>query len=244
MSNKKSKGMKTEPGDVLKYRYTFIFQNGREKVFEILLDKKTLNIIRQSSEEPPEWARYENFECAEAECAKRHNDYCPLAVNMQDILQFFSDIPSYEKVTIRAEANERIYMKETSVQSGVGSLLGLIMPTSGCPVLAKLKPLVRFHLPFASIEETEFRVFSMYLLAQYVLMRQGREPDWEMKNLKDVYEQILRINRNVSSKIADLENKDASINAVVALDNFAQFVKSSLDESDLSDIEQLFKEWF
>jgi len=50
------------------------------------------------------------------------------------------------------------------------------------PIFEKLKPMVRFHLPFASIEETKYRAISMYLLAQYFLYQQGSQPDWDLKN--------------------------------------------------------------
>lgn len=229
--------------NILKYVYTFVFNDGTEKKFEILLDRKTLNIISNEQKEIVEWARRDQFKCANEFCNTLHKDYCPIAVNIDNIIKFFSDINSYETVKIYAEVDERTYYKETSVQKGISSLIGIIMPTSGCPVLAKLKPLTRFHLPFASIEETEFRVIGMYLFVQYMIMQRGGEPDWEMKKLKKIYEDILKINRTLSEKVASLENKDASINAIVALDNFAQFISSSLEYNDLTDFEDIFKEW-
>lgn len=235
--------METEPNNVLKYVYTFVFNDGKEKKFEILLDKQTLNIISTKQNSSAEWARRYNFNCANELCNTMNEEYCPVAVNIDNIIQFFSDINSYETVKIYAEVDERTYFKETSVQKGVSSLMGIIMPTSGCPVLAKLKPLTRFHLPFASIEETEFRVIGMYLFVQYMIMQRGGTPDWEMKKLKKIYEDILKINKTISEKVANLENKDASINAIVALDNFAQFISSSLEYNDLSDFEDIFKEW-
>ncbi len=229
--------------NVLKYVYTFIFNDGREKKFEILLDRNTLNIISTKNIEIAEWAKRENFSCSNELCNKMFDQYCPIAVNIDNIIKFFSDINSYESVKIYAEVDERTYYKETSIQKGVSSLIGIIMPASGCPVLSKLKPLIKFHLPFASIEETEFRVISMYLFAQYLIMQKGGIPDWEMNKLRKVYEEILKINRALSEKVANLENKDASINAIVALDNFAQFITSSLEYKDLSEYEKIFSEW-
>ena len=34
--------------------------------------------------------------------------------------------------------------------------------------MESLKPMVRFHLPFATVEETVFRSVSTYLLSQYL----------------------------------------------------------------------------
>lgn len=235
--------MEPEPNNVLKYTYTFVFNDGTEKKFEILLDRDTLNIVKTKKDNLPSWARRDQFSCPNEICNTTNDEYCPIAINLENIIEFFRDINSYETVKIYAEVDERTYFKETSVQKGVSSLMGIIMPTSGCAVLAKLKPLTRFHLPFASIEETEFRVIAMYLFVQYMIMQRGGTPDWEMKKLKKIYEDILKVNRTLSQKIANLENKDASINAIVALDNFAQFISSSLEYNDLSDFEKIFKEW-
>ena len=227
----------------LEYKFTFVFMNGEEKNIELKIQKDSLLLVTDPDKVVPEWARQDNFCCPVQTCLKEHPAHCPIAVNLHNIITFFSDVPSYEKVKIIAEVNNRTCSKETSVQDGVGSIAGIIMATSGCPVLGKLKPMVRFHLPFATIEETEFRVFSMYLLAQYFLMKNGKRTDWEMKRLKELYSDIQRINQHFARKIADLEKMDTSINAVVILDNFANSVTFDLDDDDLSNIEYLFKDW-
>lgn len=228
---------------ILEYKFRFVFANGSEKTLTLKIDAETLELIRQSDEPLPEWSKHKNFQCSHEDCNTFHPIYCPIAVNLHDVIKFFSDIPSYERVTIHADVNGRSYTKETTIQDGAGSIIGIVMPTSGCPVLNKLKPLVRFHLPFASIEETEFRVFSMYLLAQYLRSRKGKTPDWKLTELKDMYEKIQSINQNVAAKIADMEKMDTSINAVVILSNFAHSVTFDLEDDDLSGLEKLFKEW-
>ena len=141
------------------------------------------------------------------------------------------------------ETNQRTYSKDCNVQTGVSGLMGVIMPASGCPVLGKLKPLARFHLPFSSLEETEFRVFSMYLLAQFIRMKEGKDSDWQLKGLQKIYDDIHQVNQYIAEKIRDLENKDASINAVVILNNFADSVSMSIEEEDLWKIEPLFRDY-
>lgn len=227
--------------DLLKYSYKFAFKDKSEKTFEVFLNPRTLDVVREGCDNSPEWTKLENFQCNSCQIDKEKYECCPVAVSLKDIITFFSNIPSYEEIVLEVTTPERTYVKDTSVQVGVGGIIGILMPTSGCPTLGKLKPLVRFHLPFASIQETEFRVFSMYLLAQYFKMKKGKEPDWEMKNLKEMYEDIQKLNVNIARKIADLEAKDASINAVVVLNNFADSIQFSLDDDDLSDIEFLFK---
>lgn len=233
----------SDTNKLLEYKFKFVFQHGEEKSIELKIHKYSLLLETDSNEEPPGWTQHENFCCPIKSCLNEHTTYCPIAVNLNNVINFFSNIPSYEKVKIIAEINDRTCSKITSVQDGVGSIVGIIMVTSGCPVLGKLKPMVRFHLPFATIEETEFRVFSMYLLAQYFKMKNGDEADWQMKKLKELYSDIQKINQNIARKIADLEKMDTSINAVVILDNFANSVAFGLDDDDLSSIKYLFNEW-
>ena len=59
--------------------------------------------------------------------------------------------------------------------SVVFSLIGIYMVTSGCPIMDKLRPMARFHLPFASTEETIYRAISTYLLGQYFLEQKGKK---------------------------------------------------------------------
>ncbi|MFC2134241.1 DUF6901 family protein [Bacteroidota bacterium] len=226
---------------IITYTYKFVFSSGEEKKYIVNLDPKTLKLIKDENPSPPNWTKLKNFKCSHCPLNEDEHQYCPVALNIDDIISFFSDTNSFEEVEVVVETSERKYLKNTSVQVGVGGLIGVIMPTSGCPIMGRLKPLVRYHLPFATIDETEFRVFSMFLLGQYLIMRKGEKPDWDLHGLKQLYEDIQTLNINVAKKIADLEAKDASINAVVVLNNFANSVSFCLDEDDLSDFEFLFQ---
>lgn len=223
--------------------YRFRFENGTEKVFNVNIHSRSLNIIRPQREDYPEWAKYKNFRCPHCPVNAQEDEFCPVAVNLEEIIRFFSNTASYEKITLSVETKERTFIKETSVQSGVSGIIGILMVTSGCPVMGKLKPMVRYHIPFATLEETEFRATSMYLLAQFFRKKWGLEPDWEMKKLINIYENIRILNQNVCRRIADVEAKDASINSLVILNNFADYVTLSLDDDMMNDLEALFVEY-
>jgi len=227
--------------DKLRFHYTFKLKSGLHKSFEVIVDYASLNIIYAKNETFPDWTRLENFKCKHCSLDQKLHEYCPLAINLVDIIQTFQDINSYDEAEIIVDTLNRSYSKVTSVQSGVSSMLGIRMVTSGCPVMGKLRPLIPTHLPFASLEETEQRVLSTYLLAQYVKWKKGGDPDWEMSNLMNIYEDIRILNHNVSKKIADLEKKDVSINSLIVLNNFADYVSFTLDEKMLDDFEQLLK---
>ncbi|NCQ18347.1 MAG: hypothetical protein COW85_06130 [Ignavibacteria bacterium CG22_combo_CG10-13_8_21_14_all_37_15] len=229
--------------DILKYSYTFKLKSGLEKTFVVSVDKSSLSIIYKNNGSFPEWTKLQNFKCSHCELDPKIHEYCPLAINLVDIIQTFQEYNSFDEAEITVETENRNYSKTTSIQSGVSSMLGIRMVTSGCPVMGKLKPLIPTHLPFASLEETEMRVLSSYLLAQYVKWKRGGEADWEMTNLINIYEDIRILNHNVSKKIADLEKKDVSINSLIVLNNFADYVTFTLDEKMLDDFETQFKEF-
>jgi len=229
--------------DILKYSYTFKLKSGLEKTFVVSVDKSSLSIIYKNNGSFPEWTKLQNFKCSHCELDPKIHEYCPLAINLVDIIRTFQEYNSFDEAEITVETENRNYSKTTSIQSGVSSMLGIRMVTSGCPVMGKLKPLIPTHLPFASLEETEMRVLSSYLLAQYVKWKRGGEADWEMTNLINIYEDIRILNHNVSKKIADLEKKDVSINSLIVLNNFADYVTFTLDEKMLDDFETQFKEF-
>lgn len=108
---------------------------------------------------------------------------------------------------------------------------------------AKLFLLAHFHLPFATLDETEYRTFSIFLFAQFLRHRNGLQPDWKLSSLSNLYDDIIKINKNLAERIAKLEKLDASINAVTILNNFAFSVSYSLEEEDFTKFENLFENW-
>lgn len=223
------------------YHYKFVFSNGSEKKFDIKLDAKTLGLIQTEKKVYPEWAELKCFKCPNCFLDEARNKFCPVAAGLADIIDSFKDSISYEEVDVSIETDARIYVKRTALQKGLSSLMGIYMVTGGCPVMVKLKPMVRFHLPFATIEETAYRVFSMYLLAQYFLRKHGKETDWELKNLVKIYDDIQTINKSFCKRLSHIKVEDASLNAVVILNTFADFVTFSVNENMLDSMEVLFE---
>jgi hypothetical protein len=162
-------------------------------------------------------------------------------MSLVDLVESFKGSISFEKAKIVFEFEDRTYFKHTALQEGLSSLIGIYMVTSGCPLMEKLKPMVRFHLPFATEEETMYRVISMYLLAQYFMYKKGQNPDWELKNLVKIYEDIRIVNKNICRRLANIKIEDSSINALITLDCFADAVTFSINENMLGEIELLFK---
>jgi len=211
--------------------YSFRFKKRSQKLFEIRLDPETLNLISKAKSHPLEWTRLNYRRCSVCSLDERLYDYCPVAVNLADIAVEFKDIFSYEEVEVSVRVNERIYMKETSVQEGLSSLVGIIMATSGCPVLEYLKPMVRFHLPFASIEETAFRMMSMYLMARYIVFKEKGIEGFHFDGLREIYRDVSSVNRDFSERLKAASERDANLNALVNLDCFANLIPLTIEET-------------
>ncbi|MCF6270246.1 MAG: hypothetical protein L3J41_11080 [Melioribacteraceae bacterium] len=228
-----------KPGQI-KFLYKFTFREQITVSFEVKINYKTLLIENDVSHIHKEWTKLKNFACPNCPLDIAKNEYCPLAKNLAGVLDFFNSLPSYEEAKVSVDTNDRTTSKQTTVQIGVGSLIGIIMASSGCPIIGVLRPLVRFHLPFASLEETEYRVFSTYVFAQYFKFITGDKPDWELTKLKAAYEQIQIVNKNIVTKLSDVELNDTSRNAVVTLSSFAEYIIFNLEDKEYIHLKDVF----
>ncbi|MBN2406951.1 MAG: hypothetical protein JXJ19_04585 [Elusimicrobia bacterium] len=235
MNHKSSNG--TED---IRIRYRFKLNSGEDKEFLVRLDGETLDLINEKKDSYPEWTRLEKFRCPNCTLDEKENEYCPVVINLFDIIDFFKDSVSYEEIDLTIDTEERTYSRHTSLQTGLNSLVGIYMVTSSCPIMEYLKPIVRFHLPFGTIEESSFRMISMYLLAQYFVMKKGGQADWDLKNLVNIYEDIRIVNRNFCEKLTQIKVQDATLNALVSLDCFAFSISYFIDKDRLEKLESLF----
>src|SRR5574337_945146 len=173
--------------------YAYRFSDGSTKNFELLLDKGALVLLRAKHENPPEWSRIEFNQCLNCPLDKSAHPYCPIAVNLSEIAEAFKNRSSLERVNVLVTVDERSYVKNTMVPQGLSPLLGIIMTTSGCPVMEPLKPMVRYHLPFASLEETVFRMVSMYLVGQFLRHHEGKTAEWSLEGLARIYGEVAKV---------------------------------------------------
>lgn len=222
------------------YRYHFVFDSDHAVDIKINLDPETLQFIPSDKQPAPYWARFDYLVCEGCHLNISDQSFCPVAVNIASVIKAFKDAYSYDVVDVTVETQDRMYAKlQVPIQQPLSSLLGIIMVTSGCENLDKLRPMAKYHLPFASTEETIYRATSMYLLAQYLRYKKGLKPDWDMTELVDIYDNIDQINANICKRLQEASKKDASLNAVVILDVFAQMISTSF-EYTLKDFEYLF----
>ncbi|MBU3914897.1 hypothetical protein KKA14_05120 [bacterium] len=225
--------------DLYEIDYEFIYEDGSRMAFNIGLDRKTITYQRKESQTKPEWARLENEQCSNCSLRKEEHPYCPICLNIGELVEAFRGMLSTGNCTVICTTEERTFSKETSTQVGLFSIFGIIMATSNCPVIHLFKPMARFHLPFSSIEETMVRTASYYLLRQYFEYKKGKVPDIDLKKLDQYYSNIQIVNQGILARITNLVEKDAEMNAIVILNSLAQMFNLEFDES-LDSLEYLF----
>ena len=222
-------------------QYKFSFQSGESKEILLQLDKETYSLIPMGEHVPPSWANLNLHTCQDCPLEPATHLYCPIAVQLGEVVEIFKNHNSYDEVTVEVVDSRRSYHKKTSLQEGLGSLVGIIMATGGCPVLAPLRPMVRFHLPFATMEETEFRMISMYLVAQFIRQKKGMQPDWTLEGLQAIYNKVCGVNQSFAKRIRAAAQNDVGINAIVILDCFAKAVPFAI-RTLMKDYEKNFDE--
>jgi hypothetical protein len=185
--------------------------------------------------ELPPWTALDVCQCKSCPLSPREVPRCPAAVDVFRIAERFAGNLSYERVHVRVQRAGRTSAYECDVQTALGSLLGLVMASSGCPILGQLQALAYFHLPFAEFEETLFRTVGLYLLRQYFVAQDGGAPDFELRGLRTLYDELQEVNRSFKRRIEAASPRDASINAVTLLFSVSALVALSLD----SGLEQL-----
>jgi len=223
---------------VIEYRFSLARKG--DKLFIVRLRKPDLQLVLNPDAYHPPWTRLEHCQCPNCPLKPTEHPHCPAAVAMADLVDSFKECFSTENAQIVVGVESREYRKKASVQYGVSALMGLLMTTSGCPVMEKLRPMVHVHLPFATIEETMYRAVSMYLLAQYYRQQKGQQPDWELEHLLEIFEDVAQVNRAFSRRLVSINPKDASLNALANLDCFAMATSFSITRDNLKELEPLF----
>lgn len=119
---------------------------------------------REHTGQHADWTRLGNNQCKNCPLDSAEHEYCPAALDIEGVAEAFVDTVSYDRVDVRVETENRIYEKNCDFQEAIRSLFGLLMSTSECPVLARLKPMAHSHLPFSTLQETIQRMAGLYLI--------------------------------------------------------------------------------
>lgn len=200
--------------------YTFETDGQKPWVYILNFDSKH-HLIPQESAPIRDWTKLDFEKCSHCPLNSKDNPQCPVAKNLNEVVENFKSVISFTKYKVTIKTPERTYFKECSTQDGLKSLFGLIMATSACPHLDWLKPLARFHLPFADSEENLFRTLSLQLLRDF-LDDENVDPKQVGPKIKERYKNVEIINRAFAKRIKHYAVQDADKNAISSLDVYVQ----------------------
>lgn len=225
--------------------YRFHVPDGGVKEFCVQLERPALSIVVAPLDEPPPcWTELEHEQCANCPLSSKTHRHCPIAKNLVGVIEAFQDVFSHEESDVEVITPSRKYNARVKNTQAVGSLIGIYMVTSGCPIMDRLRPMVLTHLPFASTEESTYRMISMYLMAQYFRHHKGYVPDWEMKRFPAFFEQVSLVNQAFVKRLTTYVEHDASLNALVLLNCFATATRRVITQERFEEIAKMFEAHF
>lgn len=189
----------------------------------------------------PKWAELSFHRCPSCTLDPEVFQGCPAALDLIEVVQEFSDRDSTEQIDVQVIASNRSYTHRCDVQMALRSLIGLVMASSACPYLSRLKGMARHHLPFSDRVETTRRTASFYLLEQFFLYRDGHTPDLALSGLRMIYDRLHEVNTCFAHRLRAAVSQDASVNAIVSLSSLANLISFSLDD-DLEELRRFLQQ--
>ena len=225
--------------EALHIRYRFDLPDGSQKHLSLSFDPRTFRLSNAAPAEPPFWTELKFSQCANCPLSAAEHAHCPAALQMAPAVESLKELVSFDTVRVTVKQAERTVYAETSAQQALSSVLGLIMATAGCPWTDRLRPMARFHLPFASEAETVYRSVCMFLLARHL---RGADDAEGFAKLQDLYENLHVVNRDMSRRLGAATRTDPARNAMALLDSYTTLLPAAL-ESSLEDLKPLFDAW-
>jgi hypothetical protein len=223
----------------LAIRYRFDLPDGSQRTLSFKFDPASFRLINPVPAAPPFWTELEFNQCANCPLIAAAHPHCPAALQMAAALEPLKSLVSFDTVGVTVHQSERTVYVETSAQQAMSSVLGLIMATAGCPWTDRLRPMARFHLPFANEAETVYRSVSMFLLSREMT---ATDTQPAFSALTQLYENLHVVNRDMSRRLGAATHTDPARNAMALLDSYATLLPAALDRS-LAEWKPLFDAW-
>ena len=218
-----------EDASIVDVKYIFDFKNGDSKSFSIHADLLSKTPVLYTKD-PPAWTELNFHKCPHCPLSHEKDRYCPAALSITDIVEYFSRNPKDEESKCTVVLPDKYIVGEKHIYESISSLLGLRFATSQCPILQEFRLMVRFHEPFTSPFYTVYRATSMYLLKQYFKKSNGESPDWELKGLKDFYEMIAVTNRKMGERLKETGSKHCAPCSMTVLNVLTLAMTLLIDE--------------
>ena len=225
--------------DVLTIRYRFDLPDGSTKALEFEFDAVDFRMKKAPPDDPPFWTELNFSRCSNCPLDERMAPHCPAALQMAAAVEPLKTLVSFDTVGVTVTQAERTVYVQTSAQQAMSSVLGLIMATAGCPWTDHLRPMARFHLPFASEAETVYRSTCMFLMARALA---GSDGPHSFAALEALYTNLHVVNRDMSRRLGAATRTDPARNAMALLDSYTTLLPAALERS-LEELKPLFDAW-
>lgn len=199
--------------------YIFRLESGTEHRFDVDLNRPV------ASGALPDWTLLDTNKCENCPLASGPGARCPAAADLVPIVAQFSALASIGSVDVRVVRPQFEATKHTDTQTALSALMGLILATSACPILSRMRPLAHMHLPFPTENEVVFRLASAHLLGCYL---GGITPD--LTQLMALFEELGKLNEAFAKRLKRAIQNDASINALVELHTRSMMASFSFDD--------------
>lgn len=223
--------------------YRFSRGRGHSSRIALCLDDNSLESGPPPAGSLPAWAALDFEQCPHCPLEAGQCSHCPLAARLAGLMQTLGEGVSHERMHVEVRVGDRTVRQTTTAQRGLSALLGLVVATSGCPHTVYLKPMARFHLPFASEEETVYRAVTMYLLACYFRQQQGEAVDFRLEGLTRIYEDLQVVNAAMARRLrAAAQDGDVAVNALVLLDMYAKALPAVVADK-VDEVRYLFRDY-
>lgn len=232
--------MVRQAGDDAVIHYQFRFADGRSWRHSVALEPSA---AKPPSAPLPAWTQLDFQQCGHCPLRPADSPHCPFAVALVAPVELLAQLPSYEQVEVDVRWRGREIRQQTSLQRALGSLLGALGATSGCPHTRLLKAMAWFHLPFSGTDETLYRVFGTYLLGQYLRQQRGLSADWTMSELRGVYRNLRQVNLGMTERLRAAATEDSGPNGMILLDLLAADTLYSLDQYE-GELDRFFEAFF
>ena len=199
--------------------YIFRLESGVEHRFDVDFDRPA------PSGDLPDWTLLETDKCEHCPLAGGPGVRCPAAADLVPVIERFSALASVDSVDVRVVRAQYEARKKTDTQTALSALMGLILATSACPILSRMRPLAHTHLPFSTDTEMVYRIATMHLFDCFL---RGRTPD--LQGLAGFFADIDKLNEAFAERIKRATQRDAGINALVVLHARSMLASLSIEK--------------
>ena len=197
--------------------YLFRLESGVEHRFDVEFDRPPVG------GDLPAWTRLETDKCPHCPLPDAPGAHCPAAADLVPLVERFSALSSIDQIDVLVVTPQYEARKRTDTQTALSALMGLILATSACPILGRMRPLAHMHMPFGTATEMVYRIVSMHLLSCFL-----RGESVTLDGLDGFFSDIDRLNHAFFGRLNRAVQRDASINALVALHSRSMLASMSI----------------